>query len=216
MKKILITAGPTFEPIDPVRFIGNRSSGKQGVALANAFFKNGYEVFLILGPIDKYVEDGLEKGIHVDKIFTAEEMLNAALKYMDCDVAVHCAAVSDYKPEKAYSSKIKKGEGVTLNSINFIENVDVLATFCKAKNRPKLVIGFAAETDDLIENAKKKLAKKGCDYIIANDVSGGKAFGKDTNQIVIVGKDRIEEFEEMSKEKVAEKVVELVKNEGLD
>jgi phosphopantothenoylcysteine decarboxylase/phosphopantothenate--cysteine ligase len=210
MKKVLITAGPTFEPIDPVRFIGNRSSGKQGIALANAFFKDGYEVFLILGPIDKSVADTVNKGIHIENIFTADDMLKAALKYMDCDVAVHCAAVSDFKPEKMYSSKIKKGEGITLNSINFIENVDILATFCNLKNRPKLVIGFAAETDNLIENAKKKLIKKGCDFVIANDVSNGKGFGKDTNQIVIVGKNNVEEFNEMSKNEVAEKIVDLV------
>jgi phosphopantothenoylcysteine decarboxylase/phosphopantothenate--cysteine ligase len=210
MKKVLITAGPTFEPIDPVRFIGNRSSGKQGVALANAFFKKGSEVFLILGPIDRYVSDNLAKGIRVDRVFTAEDMLNAALKHMDCDAAVHCAAVSDYRPEKVYSSKIKKGEGITLNSINFIENVDILATFCSTKNRPKLVVGFAAETDNLVENAKKKLAKKGCDYIIANDVSNGKGFGKDTNQIVIVGKDGVEELREMSKDDIADRIVKLV------
>jgi phosphopantothenoylcysteine decarboxylase/phosphopantothenate--cysteine ligase len=210
VKKILITAGPTFEPIDPVRFIGNRSSGKQGVALANAFFNDGYEVILILGPVDKYVSDSVNSGIHVENIFTADDMLAAAMKRMDCNAAIHCAAVSDYKPEKVYPQKIKKGEGITLNSINFVENVDVLATFCGSEKRPKLVVGFAAETDNLVENAKKKMAKKGCDFIIANNVSDGKVFGKDTNQIVIVGKDSVEELSEMSKDEVSKRIVKLV------
>jgi phosphopantothenoylcysteine decarboxylase/phosphopantothenate--cysteine ligase len=209
MKKVLVTAGPTFEPIDPVRFIGNRSSGKQGTAIANVFAKNGYEVFLVLGPVDEAIVNGLEKNIKVTRVFTAQEMLEASLKNIECDVAIHCAAVSDYRPEKISPSKIKKGEGISFNSINFIENVDILATFCGAEKRPKLVIGFAAETDNLIENAKKKLAKKKCDYIIANDVSNGRGFGKNTNQIVIVGKDFVEEFEEMDKNLVAQKVMEL-------
>lgn len=210
-KTVLVTAGPTYEPIDPVRFIGNRSSGKQGIAIAKVFAENGYRVFLIVGPVNENLLDGLDKNIIIEKINTAEEMLNASLKYIgQSDIAIHSAAVSDYKPKKVYETKIKKGEGFDFNDIEFIENADILATFGHHPNRPEILIGFAAETHDLIQNAGKKLNKKNCDYIIANDVSGGKVFGKDRNKIIIVGKDRQLEFDETSKEEVARNILRLV------
>lgn len=209
-KKVLITAGPTYEPIDPVRFIGNRSSGKQGIGVATAFAEAGYDVYLIVGPINENLLENLPKNIHITKINTAIEMLNESLKYIDCDVAIHTAAVADYRPEKVYDHKIKKDGNVSLNDIKLVENPDILATFSNHPNRPKIVVGFAAETNDLIENAKKKLAKKGCDYVVANDVSNGKGFEKDINKVYIVSKDNIEETSEVSKYLIGKKVLEVI------
>lgn len=212
VKKVLITAGPTFEPIDPVRFIGNKSSGKQGIGLAKAFAEIGYDVFLVVGPINENLLENLPKNIHISKVNTAQEMCDAALKHIDCDVAIHAAAVSDFRPEKVYDFKIKKGGDITLNDIKFVENIDILATFANHQNRPKLVIGFAAETENLIENAKKKLIKKNCDFVIANDVSNGKGFGKDKNKVFIVGKNEIIETEEMDKYLIGKKIAEFVES----
>lgn len=211
-KKVLITAGPTFEPIDPVRFIGNRSSGKQGIGVAKAFAEAGYDVFLVVGPINENLLENLPKNIHIFKVNTAQEMCDESLKHINCDVAVHTAAVSDFRPEKVYESKIKKDSGMTLNDIKFVENVDILATFCNHINRPKVVIGFAAETNDLIENAKKKLLKKNCDFVIANDVSNGKGFGKDKNKVFIVSKNGVIETDEMDKYLIGKKIVEIIEN----
>lgn len=209
-KKVLITAGPTYEPIDPVRFIGNKSSGKQGIGVAKAFAEAGYEVFLVAGPINDSLLDNLPDNIHISRVNTAQEMLDESLKHIDSDIAIHTAAVSDFRPEKVYDFKIKKGGEVSFNDIKFVENADILATFANHKNRPKIVIGFAAETNDLIENAKKKLAKKNCDYIIANDVSNGKGFGKDKNKVYIVSKNGVEETEEMDKYLIGKKILEVV------
>ena len=207
-KKILITAGPTFEPIDPVRFIGNRSSGKQGIAIAKAFAEKDCEVHLVIGPVESRLLENLPKNIQISKVRTAREMLAESLKYIDCDIAVHCAAVSDFRPKEVFKEKVKKGSGISLNDIEFVENPDILATFSQHKKRPKIVIGFAAETTNLIENAKKKIAKKGCDYIMANNVSGGKVFGEDENKVFMIGKDSVEEWEKMSKEDVGKKLAE--------
>ncbi len=209
-KKVLITAGPTYEPIDPVRFIGNKSSGKQGIGVAKAFAEAGYEVFLVVGPINDSLLDNLPDNIHVGRVNTAQEMLDESLKHIDSDIAIHTAAVSDFRPEKVYDFKIKKGGEVSFNDIKFVENADILATFANHQNRPKIVIGFAAETNDLIENAKKKLAKKNCDYIVANDVSNGKGFGKDKNKVYIVSKNGVEETEEMDKYLIGKKILEVV------
>jgi len=207
-KKILITAGPTYEPIDPVRFIGNRSSGKQGIGIAKAFAKKDCEVHLILGPVDESLITNLPKNIYISKVRTAREMLEESLKHIECDIAVHCAAVSDFRPKNVFKEKVKKDSGISLNDIEFVENPDILATFCNHKNRPKIVIGFAAETTNLIENAKKKIKKKGCDYIIANNVSGGKVFGENENKVFVVGKDSVEEWDKMTKEDVGKKLAE--------
>lgn len=213
-KKVLITAGPTYEPIDPVRFIGNRSSGKQGIGIAKAFAEDEYEVFLIVGPINENLLENLPSNIHITKVNTAQEMLNESLKYINSDIAIHTAAVSDFRPEKVYDFKIKKGGEVSFNDIKFVENADILATFANHQNRPKIVIGFAAETNDLIENARKKLVKKNCDYIIANDVSNGKAFGKDKNKVYIVGKNGVEETDEMDKFLIGKKILEIIKRDN--
>lgn len=196
--------------IDPVRFIGNRSSGKQGISIAKVFAEAGCEVYLVVGPVNENLLENLPSNIHISRVNTAQEMLDESLKYINCDVAIHTAAVSDFRPEKVYDFKIKKGECITLNDINFVENADILATFANHQNRPKIVIGFAAKTNNLIENAKKKLAKKNCDYIIANDVSNGKIFGKDKNKVYIVSKDGVEETEEMDKYLIGKKILEIV------
>ena len=214
-KTLLLTAGPTYEPIDPVRFIGNRSSGKQGIAVAKVFAEEGFKVYLVVGPVNEYLLKDLPDSVEVIKVQTAREMLEASLQHIDVDIAIHTAAVSDYRPETIFNHKIKKGSGITLNDIKFVENPDILATFSKHPNRPKLVIGFAAETNNLIENAKAKLDKKGCDYIIANDVSNGKAFGKDVNKLYIVSKNNIVETEETDKYLTVKKLLEVLKNDKI-
>ena len=212
-KTLLLTAGPTYEPIDPVRFIGNRSSGKQGIAVAKVFAEEGFKVYLVVGPVNEYLLKDLPDSVEVIRVQTAREMLEASLQHIDVDIAIHTAAVSDYRPETIFDHKIKKGSGITLNDVKFVENPDILATFSKHPNRPKLVIGFAAETNNLIENAKAKLDKKGCDYIIANDVSNGKGFGKDVNKLYIVSKNNIVETEETDKYLTVKKLLEVLKND---
>lgn len=212
-KTLLLTAGPTYEPIDPVRFIGNRSSGKQGIAVAKVFAEEGFKVYLVVGPVNEYLLKDLPDSVEVIRVQTAREMLEASLQHINVDIAIHTAAVSDYRPETIFDHKIKKGSGITLNDVKFVENPDILATFSKHPNRPKLVIGFAAETNNLIENAKAKLDKKGCDYIIANDVSNGKGFGKDVNKLYIVSKNNIVETEETDKYLTVKKLLEVLKND---
>jgi phosphopantothenoylcysteine decarboxylase/phosphopantothenate--cysteine ligase len=209
-KTILITAGPTFEPIDPVRFIGNRSSGKQGIAIAKAFAEDGWDIHLVVGPVNEDLLRNLPNNIHIHNVFTTREMLAESLKYISVDVAIHNAAVSDYRPEKVFENKIKKGEGFSFSDIKFVENPDILATFGSHSQRPKLVIGFAAETNNLIENAKKKLTNKKSDFIMVNDVSDGKGFGKDVNKLFIVSKDGVEETEELDKYLIGKKVLQVV------
>jgi phosphopantothenoylcysteine decarboxylase / phosphopantothenate---cysteine ligase len=166
-KRVLVTSGPTHEPIDPVRFIANRSSGKQGHAIAAAAAAAGAAVTLVSGPVE--VPD--PPGVTVVKVETARQMLEAVEKALPADVAVFAAAVADWRVEQASSSKIKKQEGRP-QQLGLIENPDILATIAHRKTgRPSLVIGFAAETDDVVANAKAKLRRKGCDWILANDVS---------------------------------------------
>src|SRR5262249_10932852 len=166
-KRILVTSGPTNEPIDPVRYIANRSSGKQGHAIAAAAAAAGADVVLVSGPVNLPDPPGLK----IVKVETAREMLKAVEQALPADVAVFAAAVADWRAEHSSDNKIKKQPGQT-PTLKLTENPDILATIAHRKTeRPKLVIGFAAETDDLIANAKAKLAKKGCDWILANDVS---------------------------------------------
>ncbi|GMO61111.1 MAG: hypothetical protein Ta2D_06970 [Rickettsiales bacterium] len=210
MKKILITAGPTYEPIDPVRFIGNRSSGKQGIAIAKVFAENNWEVDLVVGPVSELLLQDLPTNIKIHKVNTALDMLDTALKYINVDVAIHNAAVSDYRVENPSPVKMKKDEGYNFANLKFVENPDILNTFGHHPNRPKIVIGFAAETNDLIENGKRKLLKKNADFIMVNDVSNDKVFGKDKNKLYIISKDKVEETEELDKYLIAEKVFEVV------
>ena len=198
-KRVLVTSGPTSEPLDPVRVLANRSSGKQGHAIAAAAAAAGAEVTLISGPVN-LPDPPRVSVVHVE---TARQMLAEVDKALPADVAVFAAAVADWRPRQASQSKIKKhGRPPT---IELVENPDILSTVAHRKSsRPRLVIGFAAETDNVVANAKAKLAKKGCDWIVANDVSPGTGImGGDTNTIYIVTADGVESWPPQAKDDVA-------------
>jgi len=200
-KRALVTAGPTIEAIDPVRFLSNRSSGKQGYAIAAALAELGAEVTLVSGPTNLPAPQGVKR-VSVE---SAREMLTASEDALPLDVAVMVAAVADWRPSKEARSKIKKDKG-GIPAIALQENPDILATLSKAgKTRPKLVIGFAAETDNVEENARAKIAKKGCDWIVANDVSGD-VMGGAENAVVLITKDKTDAWPRMAKEAVARKL----------
>jgi phosphopantothenoylcysteine decarboxylase / phosphopantothenate---cysteine ligase len=203
-KRVIVTSGPTHEPIDPVRYIANRSSGKQGHAIAAAAAAAGADVTLVSGPVD--VPD--PPGVTVVKVKTAQDMLAAATKALPADVAVFAAAVADWRIAKPQANKIKKGAGGS-PKLALTENPDILATVAHdARKRPRLVIGFAAETEHIIEHAKAKLARKGCDWILANDVSAeGGAMGGDRNTVHLVTAQGIESWPPQSKEEVARALV---------
>lgn len=204
--KALVTSGPTFEPLDPVRFLGNRSSGKQGHAIAEALAFAGAEVTLVSGP----VSEPPPHFVQTVQVQTAREMLEACLKSLPVDIAVCAAAVADFRPEDVADKKIKKS-GNDPVSLKLVQNPDILATLSQSNQRPKLVIGFAAETNDGMENAKAKLAKKGCDWLVLNDVGGGKVFGQDSNNVTLLRKSgndiASETWAEKSKKDVARDLV---------
>ena len=195
----LVTAGPTQEPLDPVRFIGNRSSGKQGYAIADALARAGAQTTLISGP----VEIAAPAGVRLLRVTTAREMLAACESALPADVAVMTAAVADWRPDVAANSKIKKERGAAAPALKLVENPDVLATLAKHEMRPQLLIGFAAETDNVVANAQAKLQKKGCDWIVANDVSPATGImGGDRNTVHIVTRSGVEDWPEMDKSEV--------------
>ncbi len=210
---VLVTAGPTFEAIDPVRFIGNRSSGKQGIAIATEFCELGANVTLILGPSSQKVPEN----ITVINVETANDMLKAVKRITNIDVAICAAAVSDWTIKSPSENKIKK-DNENIPKINFALNPDILAYISnKKKDRPKLVIGFAAETNNLINNAKDKLKSKKCDWIIANNVlEDSDIFGGDNNNVKLITNDNIESWDKCSKTKVAKKLASKVIKEILD
>ena len=200
-KRALVTAGPTIEAIDPVRFLSNRSSGKQGYAIASALAELGADVTLVSGPTNLPAPTGVKR---VD-VESAREMLAASQAALPLDVAVMVAAVADWRPAKEAKGKIKKGSA-GVPAIALQENPDILATLSKlGKKRPKLVIGFAAETDRVEEHARAKIAKKGCDWIVANDVSGD-VMGGAENAVILITKDKAEAWPRMAKEAVARKL----------
>lgn len=203
--KALVTSGPTFEAIDPVRFIGNRSSGKQGHAIAAELARCGAEVSLVAGPT--MLSD--PPGVNVKHVTSAAEMLKACEKSLPADIAVCVAAVSDWRVKTQSKQKIKKKKSA-VPSLKLVENPDILHHLSHAKKRPKLVIGFAAETENLLKNAAAKLKKKGCDWIVANDVSGKKGFDAEENQVVLITAEGNQKWPKMSKEKVAEKLIERI------
>jgi phosphopantothenoylcysteine decarboxylase/phosphopantothenate--cysteine ligase len=204
--KALVTAGPTREYLDPVRYITNKSSGKQGYELAKSFRDKGFDTTLISGKTNlKPVE-----GIKYIEIETADEMLKETLNNLPVDVAVFSAAVADYKAKNYSKEKIKKSDQ---QNINLTKNVDIISYVSKHNSlRPKLTIGFAAETENIDENAKKKLSEKNCDWIIANDVSNEEiGFNSDFNQIKIFYKNNSDEsIGKMSKSLIAEEIVDRV------
>ncbi len=200
-KRVLITSGPTHEPIDPVRYIANRSSGKQGHAIAAAAAAAGADVVLISGPVNLPDPPNV-KVVHVE---TAREMLNAVERALPADVAIFAAAVADWRVADAGKQKIKKKAGQAAPDLSLTENPDILATIAQRKiQRPKLVIGFAAETENVVANARAKLAAKGCDWILANDVSPASGvMGGDRNTIQLVTAKGIEPWPPQTKEAVA-------------
>jgi phosphopantothenoylcysteine decarboxylase/phosphopantothenate--cysteine ligase len=200
--KALVTAGPTREPVDPVRFLANHSSGKQGYAIAQALADAGAQTTLISGPV------GLAPphGVKLQRVTTAREMLAACEAALPVDVMVMAAAVADWRPDIAANSKIKKSTDRVVPLIKLVENPDILATIAQSAQRPRLVIGFAAETDDVVQNAVQKLARKGADWIIANDVSGD-VMGGDRNRVHLVSQagleaPTVEDWPEMTKNEV--------------
>jgi len=202
-KRVLVTSGPTAEPLDPVRVLANRSSGKQGHAIAAAAAAAGADVTLVSGPVN--VPD--PAGVTVVHSETARDMLAAVDNALPADVAIFAAAVADWRPQQVRNSKIKK-QGAP-PSIALVEKPDILSTIAHRKSdRPGLVVGFAAETDDVIANAKAKLARKGCDWIVANDVSPATGImGGDRNTVHLVTADGIEDWPPQSKEEVARALV---------
>ena len=203
-KKVLVNAGPTYEAIDPVRFIGNRSSGKMGVAIADEFAKMGADVTLVLGPSHQVPS---ERSVTVIKIESAEEMFTECKAvFNNVDIAVLSAAVADYKPKTAADSKIKKKNAEF--SLELVKTTDILETLGKQKKQ-QLLVGFALETDNVIEYAKEKIKKKNLDLIIANSaIENGSGFGVDTNKITIIDKhNKLYNFELKNKREVAKDIV---------
>lgn len=198
--RALVTSGPTFEAVDPVRFIGNRSSGKQGHAIAAALADLGAATTLVSGPTR--LSD--PAGVNVVHIESARQMLEACEAALPADVAVCAAAVSDWRPASEAEQKLKK-DGGSPPALSLTENPDILATLGAAGNRrPKLLVGFAAETEHVVDNARAKLERKGCDWIVANDVSPDTGtFGGDSNTVHLVSADGVEDWPPMSKAEVA-------------
>ncbi|OQM76117.1 bifunctional phosphopantothenoylcysteine decarboxylase/phosphopantothenate--cysteine ligase CoaBC [Manganibacter manganicus] len=211
-KKVIVTSGPTHEPIDPVRYLANRSSGKQGHAIATALARLGADVRLVSGPVAIPDPAGVDT-IHVER---AQDMREAVEQFLPADAAVFVAAVADWRMADSAGEKIKKIAGKGPPLLQMVENPDILATVGHHEKRPRLVIGFAAETQNLVANAEAKLKKKGADIIVANDVShdsgigAGGVMGGERNRVRIVSHKGIEEWPEMSKDEVAARLASLI------
>ena len=206
-KRVLVTSGSTHETIDPVRYISNRSSGMQGTAIAKALVNFGAEVIFVTGPVNI----SSPKGAEIIEVVSAQEMFEAVEENGPYDVAICAAAVSDWRLKETFSSKVKKETSEDTLSLDFVKNRDILAylgNFCK---RPKLIIGFAAETDNLLRNAKKKLKEKNCDWILGNDVSlKSGVMGKSQTEITFISKNETKSFPRMSKDDFANLLVERI------
>ena len=211
--KVLVTSGPTHEPIDPVRYIANRSSGAQGTAIAAALRDLGADVRFVTGPADVPPPNG----VHVIQVESAHNMFDAVKANLDVSCAIFAAAVADWRVENASGSKIKKQNGA-LPELSLTENPDILAHIAQLGTdaRPPLVIGFAAETDDVIENATAKRARKGCDWIVANDVSPETGImGGSENQAILVTEQGADQWPRLSKGEVAAKLAERIADQIL-
>ena len=206
--RAIITSGPTYEAIDPVRFIGNRSSGAQGSAIASALVRLGADVTFISGPGTV----NYPQGVKVVTVETADEMFSAVNEALPAEVAIFVAAVSDWKIENVQRQKIKKSSRQTAPTLVLAENKDILSHVSNLKqNRPKLVIGFAAESENILENARTKRLKKGCDWIVANDVSvGSGVMGGKSNKVSLISEMNTENWPKMSKENVAKRLIEKI------
>ena len=211
--KVLVTSGPTHEPIDPVRYIANRSSGAQGTAIAAALRDLGADVRFVTGPADVPPPNG----VHVIQVESAQDMFDAVKANLDVSCAIFAAAVADWRVENASGSKIKKQNGA-LPELSLTENPDILAHIAQLGTdaRPPLVIGFAAETDDVIENATAKRARKGCDWIVANDVSPETGImGGSENEAILVTEQGADQWPRLSKGEVAAKLAERIADQIL-
>jgi len=202
-KRAIVTSGPTYEPIDPVRFIGNRSSGKQGHAIAEALMLQGAETVLVTGPTQ--LPD--IRGVRTIRVQTAVEMLGACEAALPADIAICAAAVADWRVAEASLEKLKKG--AARPTLELVENPDILAVLSKAGNRrPRLVVGFAAETSDMLKNAAEKLVRKNCDWLVANEVGAGKGFDADENEVALLRRGAAPEaWPKQSKQNVARQLV---------
>jgi phosphopantothenoylcysteine decarboxylase / phosphopantothenate---cysteine ligase len=207
-RRIVVTSGPTHEPLDPVRYIANRSSGKQGHAIAEALARLGADVRLVSGPVA--IPD--PRNVAVTRVETAREMADAVFANLPADAAVMVAAVADWRPASQTGAKIKKEPGKGPRPLEMVENPDILATIGHHADRPRLVVGFAAETDDVLRHARSKLARKGADIIVANDVShdsgvnAGGVMGGANNRVWLVTADGVAEWPEMDKAAVADRL----------
>ncbi|MFN4140657.1 bifunctional phosphopantothenoylcysteine decarboxylase/phosphopantothenate--cysteine ligase CoaBC [Aestuariivirga sp.] len=214
-RKVVITAGPTREPIDPVRFISNHSSGKQGYAIARAAAELGAETVLVSGPVSL----AIPPGVQMIPVETAEDMLAATTDELPADIAIFTAAVADWRVAAQAGQKLKKSAAGP-PTLTLAENPDILATISRSGNRPEIVVGFAAETENVVEHATQKLRKKGCDLIVANDVRRDSGvLGGDRNTVHLVSESGTENWPEMSKDEVAGRLMErlagmLIKQQG--
>ena len=209
-RKVLVTSGPTFEPIDPVRFLGNRSSGKQGHAIATELAARGAEVTLVTGPVS-LPDPANVTTIHIQ---TAEQMYHASLSALPCDVAICAAAVADWRIDSPAPHKTKKtAESPHPPRFTLVENPDILRAISQSDHRPGLVVGFAAETDNLIEHARAKRTRKGCDWIVANQVGGtaeNAVFGADVNQVILITHTSEHEWPRASKQWIARQLAQQI------
>jgi len=205
-RHVLVTAGPTLEPLDPVRVLTNRSSGKQGYAIAAALAERGARVTLVTGPTALPTPAGVDRC----DVETAAQMLAACRAALPADVAVCVAAVSDWRPDAVFGVKLKKGpDGPP--AVRLVENPDILAELsARGPARPRLVVGFAAETSDLETNAKAKLARKGCDWIVANDVGQAAVMGGDDNEVLLIEAGSVERWPRTSKSEIARRLAERI------
>jgi len=205
---VIVTAGPTHEPIDPVRYIANRSSGKQGFAIAAALAARGARVTLIAGPVTLDTPAGVTR---ID-VQTAREMAAAVEAALPADAAILVAAVADWRVESA-GQKIKKDGSGLPPTLHLVENPDILSGLARSPQRPRLLVGFAAETENIIANAQAKLARKGCDWIVANDVSGPigeSVMGGAANAVHVVTAWGVETWARMAKEEVAARIADRI------
>jgi phosphopantothenoylcysteine decarboxylase/phosphopantothenate--cysteine ligase len=209
-RTVLVTAGPTHEPIDPVRYIANRSSGKQGYAIAGAAARAGARTVLISGPSREPVPDG----VALVRVVTARDMLEACMQALPADVAVFAAAVADWRVTSAVGHKIKKGANAGAPVLELAENPDILATVAALnQDRPRLVVGFAAETENVLANATSKRERKGCDWIVANDVSPHTGImGGERNRVHLVTSEDTQSWPDLTKQEVAEALVRRIAN----
>ena len=209
-KKILVTAGPTHEYLDDIRFIGNRSSGKQGAEIAKCLQKLEADVTLVIGPVNLELA-GLSKVIRVE---SAVQMNDAVIETGPFDIAICAAAVSDWRPKEKAKTKIKKSSIGKPQFLELVENPDILKNICVAENRPNLVIGFAAETNDLLTNARLKLKNKGCDWIVANKVTAEtNNMGGWENEVIIIKKNEEIKFAKQSKKGIAKLICKKIVEE---